>query len=88
MVNAYFCDAGERDVLQEYIAGYPRYDTAFVCDVVVADTRGQAKAEFVRRRGYSSSVELTDVKARVLARGVERGPGVVKDSDPLWELVG
>lgn len=84
-MNAYFVDAGDQRVFQEYIAGYPRYETERECDVVFAETRGQAKATFLAEH---HEVEWTEIEScRLIRRSVERERGIAASNDDLWDVV-
>ena len=88
-MKAFFCNVGIQDTIQEYIDGYARCESTFVCDVVFAPTRGKAKALFAaaadRRVRYG--VEFMDVRARQIRTDVVREIGLAKWDDELWNYV-
>lgn len=84
-VNAYFCDAGEEEVIVEYCAGYPRREPIRISDLVFAETRGKAKVLLLTRSHPGCLAEFTEVRTRLIAKGIEREPGPARSSDPLWE---
>lgn len=90
MMNGYFCDVGEREVFVEYIADTPRYEIERVCEVVIAETRGQAKCLFTKHR-KADYVEFVEVRTHKLAGGLKGPARVIGNDDParnLWTLVG
>ena len=93
-MNAYFVDAGEHEVVAEYVGCWPRHEIERVCGVVFADSPGKAKVLFLRgkpgrpaheRPDYD--VEFCELKVRVLGKGLEREAGCAAHDDPLWEKV-
>ena len=88
-MNAYFCNAGWHDIVQEIIDYWPRTEPAFLCDVVFAETLGKAKAMFLRHANNEvmGTIEFVDVRAKAIARDVRRRAGIAKSSDPLWARV-
>lgn len=83
-MNAYLVSGGEHDVLQEYIGCWPRYEPAFLVDIICAETRGQARAIFARL--HHAYLDFTEVEhIRLVARDVNRETGAVRDNDPLWD---
>lgn len=86
-MNAYLCLVKDVEILQEYVAGYPRYETSNLAGIVVAETRGRARSMFLRKhRGYW--IDYTAIGCRIIARGVNGTDyGCLPDSHPLWEMI-
>jgi hypothetical protein len=65
-MKAFWIDAGYHDYIEEYIGGYPRYESAWFGGLVYAKTPAQAKHLFIQE--HSGDFEYTDkMSIRVLA---------------------
>jgi len=88
-VNAYWCDAGIWTVEIDRVEVWPIYAQERLCGVVVAETRGKAKAAFAADYSWEG-VEFCHVRTRKLAGDVEGPARSVEDmGDPayhLWDL--
>jgi len=90
-VNAYFYSFGERKYVAEVIADNPRYETAELCGVVIAATRGKARVFAVAYENRHASIAWTDMRSlRKLCYDANGEPRVVEVGDPeyarLWSL--
>jgi len=83
-MNAYFVDAGDQQYVADIIGGYPRYETEFACEIIRAESLGRAKALFLRCVVLIYDVEYIEIKAFIIAKGVEGEEGPVDHRDSLW----
>lgn len=95
-MRAYWMDAGDHDVVVEYIAEWPRYERERVCDIVLAPTRGKARSIFINRYrrigGGHVYLEWTyPIRMIQLDKNVDGEPGFLSRKHPdygrLWEAV-
>jgi len=93
MMHGYWYDAGEHMVEIDRVEHWPIIELHQVCGVVVAPTRGAAKAKFASAHSLDY-IEFCDVSARIIQKNVDEDGNVrlVEDfHDPchfLWDLVG
>ena len=84
VVNAYMCTGPECGT---YGYGYEPPEPFLPMDIVVAQTRGIAKALFSKKYA-KHDVEFTDVRTKKMPIKVEGPEGVVEEDDPrrhyLW----
>lgn len=88
-MNAYICNGGELEFLQEYIDYWARYESAYLVNIIFAETRGQAKSILLKSRENQSArapAEFIDIRCRCIERNVKHPSGFAKDTDSLWEL--
>jgi len=88
-MNIYFCDAGRNEVIEEIIDYWPRYEQAFVCGVVAADSPGQAKSIFLRTVNGTTRYEVEFTGIAILKLGVddEIEAGALPDNSQWWMRV-
>jgi hypothetical protein len=78
MSNLYFVDCGKSSHAVEYIGGMPRYEPTRLIALIVADSRGKAKAEAASR----FDLQFTEVKRCVcIERNTKSGDKFVTDTD-------
>jgi len=85
-VNVYWCDAGEHSVVVEHVADRARHEIEMVCDLVVAPSRGVARAVFVAAN-QDAWLEFMD-KISIHKKGVvgfEGRPQVVRGMSTDFE---
>lgn len=88
-MNAYICNGGEIEELEEIIDYWARYERSYLIDLIFAETRGQAKYVLLQSRRNKSArapAEFVDIKCKCVERNVDRPAGSAKDNDPLWDL--
>lgn len=89
-LNAYFVDAGEQNLIVDYIDGWARSETVRICNIVVTSSRGRAKQIFIdwANKVEQAYLEWTDpISIKKLKEVEGYKEGTVKDNDPLWELL-
>jgi len=83
-MNAYLVDGG-------YYYAYSKLDADTASwgrdvELVFAATPGKAKSLFLRD-GRSHDASFTELKVKLVAKGVERPEGIAAGDDGLWERV-
>ena len=95
----FFIDAGDNEYVEEYIDGFPRYETARICELVVAETRGKAKSLFLKHskdtwlewkdkmKIWKISNDNLGFKAGVISQGLHNYEDKNDPISILWEAV-